>query len=122
MSMIRWQPFNELISLRQAMDRLFEDSFVTPSRFLNTFGPRGTTPIDMYHTANEVVVKAALPGIKPRVPLKARSNVILQVKPLSQPLSGFSPPSPGQKYPETGAVSWQLPPRLPFPDSDKSMR
>ena len=65
MSMIRWQPFNELISLRQAMDRLFENSFVTPSRFLSTFGPRGTTPIDMYHTANEVVVKAALPGIKP---------------------------------------------------------
>ena len=65
MSMIRWQPFNELISLRQAMDRLFEDSFITPSRFLSTFGPGGTTPIDMYHTANEVVVKAALPGVKP---------------------------------------------------------
>jgi len=65
MSMMRWQPFNELISLRQAMDRLFEDSFVTPSRFLSTFGPRDATPIDMYHTANEVVVKAALPGVKP---------------------------------------------------------
>jgi len=65
MSMMRWQPFNELISLRQTMDRLFEDSFVTPSRFLSTFGPGGTTPIDMYHTANEVVVKATLPGIKP---------------------------------------------------------
>ena len=65
MSMIRWQPFNELVSLRQAMDRLFEDSFVTPSRFLSTFGLGGTTPIDMYHTTNEVVVKATLPGAKP---------------------------------------------------------
>lgn len=65
MSMMRWQPFSELISLRQAMDKLFEDSFVTPSRLLNTFGPGVTTPIDMYHTANEVVVKAALPGVKP---------------------------------------------------------
>jgi HSP20 family protein len=63
--MMRWQPFSELISLRQAMDKLFEDSFVTPSRLLNTFGPGVTTPIDMYHTANEVVVKAALPGVKP---------------------------------------------------------
>ena len=30
MSMMRWQPFTEMISLRQAMDKLFEDSFVTP--------------------------------------------------------------------------------------------
>jgi len=65
MSMMRWQPFPELISLRQAMEKLFEDSFVTPSRILGTLGPGVATPIDMYQTANEVVVKAALPGIKP---------------------------------------------------------
>lgn len=66
MSLIRWQPFPELMSLRQAMDRLLEDSFITPSRFFDIFG-RGTTttPIDMYQTPNEVVVKAALPGVKP---------------------------------------------------------
>jgi hypothetical protein len=34
MAIERWQPFGELISLRQAMDRLFEDSFVRPSRGL----------------------------------------------------------------------------------------
>jgi len=62
---MRWQPFLELISLRQAMEKLFEDSFVTPSRILGTLGPGVATPIDMYQTANEVVVKAALPGIKP---------------------------------------------------------
>ncbi|MBA7696158.1 Spore protein SP21 [subsurface metagenome] len=65
MSMMRWQPFSELMSLRQAMDKLFEDSFVTPSRLLSTFGPGIATPIDMYHTANDVVVKATLPGVKP---------------------------------------------------------
>ena len=65
MHMIRWQPTHELISLRQAMDKLFEDSFVVPSRFFRTFGPGGATPIDMYHTDNKVVVKAALPGVKP---------------------------------------------------------
>ena len=27
MSMIRWEPFRELMSLRQAMDRLFEERF-----------------------------------------------------------------------------------------------
>ena len=65
MSMIRWQPFSELISLGQAMDKLFEDSFVTPSRFLSTLGPGVTTSIDMCHTANDVVVKLALPEVKP---------------------------------------------------------
>ncbi len=64
MSIMRWQPFSELMSLRQAMERLFEDSFVTPSRILSTFGPGAATPLDMYHTANDVVVTAALPGQK----------------------------------------------------------
>jgi HSP20 family protein len=62
MSMIRWEPFNELMSLRQAMDRLFEDSFVTPSR---AFGRMDVVmPVDMYQTENEVVVKTAIPGVK----------------------------------------------------------
>ena len=65
MSMMRWQPFTELLSLRQAMDKLFEDSFVTPSRILSIFGPGMGIPVDMYHTANDVVVKATLPGVKP---------------------------------------------------------
>jgi len=65
MSIMRWQPFSELMSLRQAMERLFEDSFVTPSRILSTFGPGAATPIDMYHTANDVVIRAALAGVKP---------------------------------------------------------
>ena len=29
-TIVRWQPFTELVSLRQAMDKLFEDSFVSP--------------------------------------------------------------------------------------------
>jgi HSP20 family protein len=47
------------------MDRLFEDSFVHPSRFFATLGGPTTPAIDAYQTPNEVVVKAALPGIKP---------------------------------------------------------
>lgn len=61
MSLIRWEPFSGLMSLRQAMDKLFEESFVTPSRAFADFGV--ATPIDMYQTENEVVVKTALPGV-----------------------------------------------------------
>jgi len=63
MSLIRWEPFNELMSLRQAMDRLLEDSLVTTSRVFGRW--EGAMPIDRYQTENEVVVKTALPGVKP---------------------------------------------------------
>lgn len=58
MSMMRWQPFSELTSLRQVMEKLLEDSFVTPSRILSTLGPGMATTIGIYQTANDVVVKA----------------------------------------------------------------
>jgi len=61
---IRWDPFREVTSLRDAMDRLFEDSFVRPSRFWPEIGS-GDLAIDMYQTADDVVVKASIPGMKP---------------------------------------------------------
>lgn len=64
MAIERWHPFTDLMSLRQAMDRLFEDSFVRPSRFL-TLGETAEPALEVYQTPNEVVVKAALPGLKP---------------------------------------------------------
>jgi HSP20 family protein len=64
MAIERWQPFSELMSLRQAMDRLFEDSFIRPSRALTAFGEVTVPALDVYQTPNEVVVKATLPGVK----------------------------------------------------------
>jgi len=64
MEIQRWQPISELVSLRQAMDRLFDD-FGRPS-LLSTATPGLVAPaLDVYQTASEVVVKAALPGVKP---------------------------------------------------------
>jgi len=65
MAIERWHPFTELMGLRQAMDRLFDDSFVRPSRILSTLGEARDPTLDIYQTPNEVVVKAALPGLKP---------------------------------------------------------
>jgi HSP20 family protein len=64
MAIVRWQPFSELVSLREAMDRLFEDSFVRPS-LPAVFGEATWAPVDMYQTDKDVVVKASLPGVKP---------------------------------------------------------
>ena len=65
MAIERWQPFSQLMSLRQAMDKLFEDSFVRPSRALAALGEVTAPALDVYQTPSEVVVKATLPGLKP---------------------------------------------------------
>jgi HSP20 family protein len=52
------------MSLRQAVDRLFEDSFVRPSRALAALGEVTVPALDIYQTPNEAVVKATLPGVK----------------------------------------------------------
>ena len=59
----RPNPFGELLSLRQAMDRLFEDSFVRPS--VNGSGDEHALALDVYATPDALVVEAALPGVKP---------------------------------------------------------
>ena len=64
MSIVRWEPFSELMSLRDAMDRLFEESFVRPRGVLAPFGV-GEPALDVYETDNDVVINAAIPGIKP---------------------------------------------------------
>jgi HSP20 family protein len=66
MALTRWDPFREMMSLRDAMDRLFEESFVRPSRWLV---PRlegaGTLHIDLYETDEAVVLKAPIAGVQP---------------------------------------------------------
>ena len=64
MAIERWHPITELMSLRRTMDRLFEDSFVRPSRALKGFGEMVRPALDIYQKPDEVVVKAALPGVK----------------------------------------------------------
>ena len=60
-SLIRWQPAREMMSLRDAMDRLFDDAFTRPLSIRDGWS---VPAIDMYQTDNEVVVQASLPGIK----------------------------------------------------------
>ena len=60
----RPSPFTEVVSLREAMDRLFDE------RFMRTIWPiSGDRPIvpalDLFTTPEAVVAKVALPGVKP---------------------------------------------------------
>jgi HSP20 family protein len=60
-NLIRWEPAREMMTLREAMDRLFDDAFTRP---LSLNGAWSAPAIDMYQTGDDVVVKAALPGLK----------------------------------------------------------
>lgn len=60
----RWDPFRDMVTLRDAMDRLFAESFVRPGSAFPMFGMEGPA-VDMYQNKDEIVVKAAIPGIKP---------------------------------------------------------
>ena len=65
-NLTRWEPVREMMTLREAMDRLFDDAFTRPFSLSREGGSTWSSPaIDMYQTDNEVVVKAALPGFKP---------------------------------------------------------
>lgn len=64
-SLVRWEPAREMVSLRDAIDRLFEESFLRPGFFGTGESPASTLPLDIYETEDMVVVKATVPGIKP---------------------------------------------------------
>src|SRR5689334_696474 len=54
---------NDFVSLRDAMDRLFDQSFLQP---WGDGGYTATSPaVDVSETNDNVVVKATVPGIKP---------------------------------------------------------
>jgi HSP20 family protein len=56
-------PFGDLLSLRQAMDRLFEESFVNPRTW--NWDERQLMALDVYARNDDLVVEANLPGVKP---------------------------------------------------------
>ena len=64
-NLTRWEPTREMMTLREAMDRLFDDALTRPFSLMRDGGSNWSSPsIDLYETDHDVVVKAALPGIK----------------------------------------------------------
>jgi HSP20 family protein len=60
----RVSPLGELVSLRQAMDRLFEDSFVRPRGWAAGAGDGYGFPIDVRTGPDVLTVEASLPGYR----------------------------------------------------------
>jgi len=61
-NLIRWDPIREMMGMRNQMDQVFEDFF---SRSPVSYEGYGVVNLDMIQTADEVIIKASVPGIKP---------------------------------------------------------
>lgn len=62
----RWEPTSDFMTLRDAMDRLFDDAFTRPFSLTRNGGSTWSAlPIDLYQTNDDVVVQAVVPGFRP---------------------------------------------------------
>jgi len=64
MDLIRWNPWNELVSLRERMNRVFDDSLFRSDRREDSLAMGTWSPaVDMFEKDDQVVIKAELPGL-----------------------------------------------------------
>jgi HSP20 family protein len=71
----RYDPFREALSLRRAMDQLFDQSFVNPSSMPGS--PSLMAPMDICETSNGYEVDVALPGVRPEdIELTVNQNTL----------------------------------------------
>lgn len=65
MNLIRWDPFDDLASLRESMDKLFEE-FVTRRPVRGATVAVWQPAVEIFETESEVVVRVELPGVDPK--------------------------------------------------------
>ena len=86
----RWDPFQEMVSLREAMNRLMEDSFLLPSRTLGNTGQEGgqgatrgtrqlgAPAVDIQEQDDAYMLRVALPGVRQDdVRIETRGNQVV---------------------------------------------
>src|SRR6266567_9367953 len=102
----RYDPFREALSLRRAMDQLFEQSFVRPN-MMSGAAPQ-LAPMDICETQHGYEVDVALPGVRPEdIELQVDRNTVTLRGHYSHqnehrnPLTGQSPLQQSQS--QTGA-------------------
>ena len=77
MTIIRWEPFQNLLATQQDFDLIFRGAFPPflgdSERSTRTWAP----PVDIYENADHIVLKADLPGIDPKdVEIRVEDNTL----------------------------------------------
>jgi HSP20 family protein len=63
MSISRWDPWGEIVSLREAMNNLLEESFVRPRQGISMPGMASSLALDVKETPEKFVITASVPGV-----------------------------------------------------------
>jgi HSP20 family protein len=78
MAIIRWDPFKDLVTLREKMNRLFEEAFTGRGEEKDLVSGTWTPSVDIYETENSLVLTAEVPGIKEDdVEIKIEDNTLI---------------------------------------------
>jgi HSP20 family protein len=79
MSLVRWEPFRDLLNLQERMNRIYEQSGRNQGQSgageeqLGTWAPA----VDIYETEKEIVLKADLPGVNlADVDIRVENNIL----------------------------------------------
>jgi HSP20 family protein len=64
MSIDRWDPFREMVTIREAMDRWFQSSISGTGQLISTLRP-DSIPVDVLEQDDAFEVRASVPGVKP---------------------------------------------------------
>ncbi len=108
MSMIRWDPAQDLMSLKRAMDKLFEESVSRPVGFTIGLGS-GDFPIDIIQSENYLIIKAALPGVRPEDVDISVTGDILTIKAERKEEGDFKDKDYIRKENQYGTISRKIP-------------
>jgi HSP20 family protein len=77
MAIVKWDPFRDLVTLRERMNRLFEDMATTRGEERDIVASSWTPSVDIYETENEVVLTAEVPGIEEKdIEIKVEDNTL----------------------------------------------
>ena len=77
MAIVRWEPFRELSRIQRELDRLFPRRFFGEAKD-EFFAEGAWAPnIDVYETANEVIVNADVPGLDQKeIKIRVEDNTL----------------------------------------------
>lgn len=65
MTIARSSPMTDIVSLRDAMDRLFEESFIRPNTWAGLAAGHLAVPVDLWETKDAYHLRADVPGVTP---------------------------------------------------------
>jgi len=80
MAIVRWEPFRDLLSLQERMNRLFTESYRTGAEGQGdewALGGSWAPAVDIHEQEGNIVLKAELPGIDPKdVDIRIENNTL----------------------------------------------